>query len=325
MKLFRYLKKGFYSLNEYWKSATVLSSKNRERTRLYFFVDILYCTLRYGANDTDYILFDYYKKNHFNRNQYITWLRTFAINSKLDERGLHELINKPTFNSLFKNYLKRDWIDCSNASVETIENFIKKHRKVIAKPANSALGRGIHTVSFPIEHNEIQKLHYDNFILEELLENVSDIRRLNYNSLNTLRIVTATDSKGNVSVLSAILRMGTGNGITDNLCSGGIACAVDLDTGYLIGPAKNTRGDLFNIHPASQIPFNGFQVPNFKECIDMVLELCHMIPYARYVGWDIAITTRGVCVIEGNMPPSEETTEFSSSGQWQKLNYILSH
>lgn len=44
------------------KSAVVLSSKYRERTRFYFFVDILYCTLRYGANDTDYILFDYYKK-----------------------------------------------------------------------------------------------------------------------------------------------------------------------------------------------------------------------------------------------------------------------
>lgn len=40
MKLFRYLKKGFYSLNEYWKSAAVLSSKYRERTRLYFFMDM---------------------------------------------------------------------------------------------------------------------------------------------------------------------------------------------------------------------------------------------------------------------------------------------
>lgn len=243
-EIIQVFKERFLFLNEYWKSAAVLSFKYRERTRLYFFVDILYCTLRYGANDTDYILFDYYKKTHFNRNQYITWLRTFAINSKFDERGVHELINKP---------------------------------------------------------------------------------RLNYNSLNTVRIVTATDSKGDVSVLSAILRMGTGYGITDNLCSGGIACAIDLDTGYLIGPAKNTRGDLFNIHPVSQIPFNGFQVPNFKECMDMVFKLCHMIPYARYVGWDIAITTRGVCVIEGNMPPSEETTEFSSSGQWQKLNYILTH
>lgn len=99
MKFSRSLKKGFYSLNEYWKSAAVLSFKYRERTRLYFFVDILYCTLRYGANDTDCILLDYYKKTHFNRNQYITWLRTFAINSKLDERGVHELINRPTIKS----------------------------------------------------------------------------------------------------------------------------------------------------------------------------------------------------------------------------------
>ena len=324
MRFTRYIKKGIITLKEYWESSKLLSLKYKERSRFYFFLDILGCTLKYGANDADYMMFDYYDKTQLGRNLYITWLRTFKIQKKIDPRGMSELLNKPTFNNKFNEYLKRAWQDCSESSTDQIKEFIITYKKVIAKPANSALGRGIRILSDSLKNEDIDVLHKEKYILEEFLENAPETRRLNPSSLNTIRIVTASTSSGEISVLSSILRIGLGDGITDNLCTGGIACAIDSKTGKLSGSAKNVKGDCFKAHPITGIVFDGYIIPYYQQALDIVLELCHKIPYARYVGWDIAITTRGVCLIEGNMPPSEETTEFSSNGQWNKLLHIIS-
>lgn len=97
MRLAKYIKKSIITINEYWKSSKLLSLKYKERSRFYFFLDILGCTLKYGANDADYMMFDYYGKTQLDRNLFITWLRTFKIQNKLDPRGMAELLNKPTY------------------------------------------------------------------------------------------------------------------------------------------------------------------------------------------------------------------------------------
>ena len=199
-----------------------------------------------------------------------------------------------------------------------------KKQKVIAKPISSALGRGIHTLEYKNLPSDLSYLKLKGgYILEELLENIPEIELINPTSLNTLRFVTASDRGGRYKILSCILRMGVGDSITDNLCTGGIACVVDLSTGRLVNDAKNVIGDTYDKHPTSEIKFDGYQIPYFEKCLDLVDTLCKRMPDARYVGWDIAITTNGVCVIEGNIPPSEETTEFSLKGQWYDLLNIL--
>ncbi len=155
------------------------------------------------------------------------------------------------------------------------------------------------------------------------IQNAPEIGFINPTSLNTLRFVTATDKFGCYKILSCILRMGVGNSITDNLCTGGIACAVDLSSGKLINNAKDVIGNMYVEHPTSRVKFDGYQIPYFDECLNLIDVLCKRMPNARYVGWDIAISTNGVCVIEGNTPPSEETTEFSLKGQWYDLLKIL--
>ncbi len=288
------------------------------------FLDILYCTFRYGANDLNYQMYEYYGKSREYRDSFITWLRTYKIQSRLDPNASSDLLSKVTFNEKYADCLKREWLDCSTSEYNAIKEFIKKHKNVIAKPIHSALGRGIEVLSYDNLPENITYLKADKgYILEEVLHNIPEISLINPASLNTIRVVTATDKDGRFTILSAILRMGVGNSIIDNLCTGGIACAIDVKTGCLVGSAKNVHGMKYETHPTSGIKFDGYQLPGFRDCLSLVKTLCNRMPNAQYVGWDIAITTKGVCVIEGNMPPSEETTEFSLNGHWHNLLNIL--
>ena len=41
-------------------------------------------------------------------------------------------------------------------------------------------------------------------------------------------------------------------------------------------------------------------IPFWKEVVEMIYICCKDVPGARYVGWDVAITKDGPCLIEGN-------------------------
>lgn len=326
--IYRNIKRGFIAIHDYWNSSKSISNQlnldNVANTRIYIFFDILYCTFKYGANDLNYQMYEYYGKSHEYRNSFITWLRTYYIQNRLDTYASSELLSKTRFNKKYSDCLKRAWVDCSAVNETEIKHFIRKHHKVIAKPINSALGRGIHLISYDNLPSDLTYLKSNKgYILEEILNNVPALSVINPSSLNTVRIVTATDKNRQPTILSAILRMGVGNTIIDNLCTGGIACAIDIETGCLTGFAKDVHGNKYLEHPTTGVKFENYQLPNFEDCLSLVAILCKRMPNARYVGWDIAITTNGVCVIEGNMPPSEETTEFSLKGQWLKLLKIL--
>ena len=57
----------------------------------------------------------------------------------------------------------------------------------------------------------------------------------------------------------------------------------------------------------------GFKVPKYKEAVKLALKASKVVKEIRYVGWDVAITNDGPCIIEGN--------EFPSYGLIQ--NYLL--
>ena len=44
----------------------------------------------------------------------------------------------------------------------------------------------------------------------------------------------------------------------------------------------------------------GFQVPQWDDVVQLVTEAAGVTPQLRYDSWDIAVTDRGVLLIEGN-------------------------
>lgn len=64
----------------------------------------------------------------------------------------------------------------------------------------------------------------------------------------------------------------------------------------------------------------GYKIPLWSEVLDTINRACHNIPECRFIGWDVAITSDGVQLIEGNHNPGNVSIEyFGEIGWYDKL------
>lgn len=116
----------------------------------------------------------------------------------------------------------------------------------------------------------------------------------------TLRLTTAADEQGHVTLRGAYLRFGQGEG--DYLRSADeVNAVVDLRTGEL-GPVGYLPSYLkTDRHPQSDLPFAGHSVPNFQGCREAALRCHARMPYVRCIGWDMTVDHEGgVQILEWN-------------------------
>ena len=92
--------------------------------------------------------------------------------------------------------------------------------------------------------------------------------------------------------------------IVDNLAQGGLAAPLDPVNGTICGCALQKHDRLgviyFNQHPTTGQVFSGFQVPMWKEAVELAIQAHHTFPSIHFVGWDIAILPKGPVLVEGN-------------------------
>ncbi len=127
-------------------------------------------------------------------------------------------------------------------------------------------------------------------------------------ALNTVRLLMLRDDNGDAVAVAAIHRFGTAQSVpVDNFSAGGIVSKIDLETGLLseaisIGPQN--RVERHSVHPGTKAPIAGVTVPHWQDVLALTERLGRAFPYLCYVGWDIALTSAGPTVIEGNAHPS---------------------
>lgn len=142
-----------------------------------------------------------------------------------------------------------------------------------------------------------------NFIAQEAVEQHESLRRLNPDSLNTLRIISFL-FENEVHILSAILRIGGAGSRVDNIGAGGFACAVAAD-GRLSRWAVNRRSERCEATTGG-IRFDSVVVPNYAGALALVKELHTKMAHFKIIGWDIAIDPRERPVlIEFNTAPGQ--------------------
>lgn len=323
-RLVHIISKSCLLILECWHNSEYLVKQNIIKVRFCGFVDLLFCMGRYGADFSNYLCFHFYQLGPKERNRFITFWRNERLWRWFCGSTQKLFLNKVEFNMVFNNYIIRDWIDTKDKCEDEIKGFIKTNHSVIVKPIESAMGNGI----YKIEDNEdalitelMAKIKQgERYIIEETLENVPQIKSLNPPSLNTVRMVTVIDKDGNYHLVGARMRMGATNACTDNVCSGGIVCAIDEKTGVICTSAKNHMGKEFFIHPNSGMNLVGYRIPKWEECVELTKKLAYVVPTARYVGWDLAITTKGIDVLEGNIPPDEGVTQMNHGvGLWHQF------
>lgn len=148
---------------------------------------------------------------------------------------------------------------------------------------------------------QLQQKMNGQYLWQEKVKQHEDVSRLHAASVNTMRILTF-NNKGKIELFSAALRIGTNNRSVDNWGAGGIAVPIDLETGQLgeEGVYKPGFGSRIKQHPDTGVTLLGYQLPFFRESLELVSR-CHRYLYGIHsIGWDVAITPEGPVLIEAN-------------------------
>jgi hypothetical protein len=147
-------------------------------------------------------------------------------------------------------------------------------------------------------------LHYrhQGFLIEERIVGHPNLARFNPSSVNTCRVVTFLKYNGEVEIALAVLRLGVKGKNTDNWHTGGIAAAIDPQTGIIGEGAIRPEfgGSRHALHPDSGLAFRGEKIPDWDKIVALTLKAARMTPFIRTVGWDVAATPTGPVIIEAN-------------------------
>lgn len=138
--------------------------------------------------------------------------------------------------------------------------------------------------------DELLRLYSKNFVIQKLIKQHNQMSLLNPGSVNTLRINSLLINHG-VEILTAVVRIGAIDSKVDNTTQGGIWCPIK-DGGLLGKKGYNKQMD-YVLETESKIVLKDFRIPNFDRIIDEVKKLHMLVPYFKYISWDLAINSSG--------------------------------
>jgi len=275
------------------------------KSKLSIFLDMAWCTLRYGSGYYDYEIFAFYNLTPAQRKTYVTRFISKKLNMFLnDVNYCHYFDNKDEFYEKFGDFTGRRFLDLSKASQEDVAAFVEGKDQIFCKLRSKTCGIGCERLNIA-DFESIEKLYAylkekEFYTIEDVIKNHPDIAKLYDNAVNSMRIITLLDDDKNVNILYIVQKIGLNGSVIDNNC---MFSPVDQETGKIKYPAHSgdtTLGIVYTEHPNSHITIQGYQLPWVKEAVAMVKEAALRVPQVRYVGWDVASTPEGPIIIEGN-------------------------
>ena len=119
-------------------------------------------------------------------------------------------------------------------------------------------------------------------------------------SVNGIRATAVKDKNGKIHIYHPWIKAGVGGTFVASAALDGFDAEVDSETGVVITHGYQENGTEYRVHPDSGITIKGFQIPKWDELKKLVEDIMNELPAYRYVGWDLVLTPRGWCVMEGN-------------------------
>lgn len=273
--------------------------------RLYTYLDIIWCMVRYGFSPNEYFKWTLYNFSGLKRKTFVN----HRIEKKLFKENSKEIEmifgDKARFMQEYKDFTKRDFVNLYKEDYESFERLVKKHGEVFIKALWACGGFGARTYAYKSDDDLKQyyaEISDDNkeygLIAEELVKQHPQMYLVGDKSVNTIRVATYT-YKDEVCILGCTLRMG-GNKCTDNFSDGGTCAAVDIETGIVISDCYRDMDNHWIHHPYTNTVVPGFAIPHWDKVIDICKKAALYKPGAVYIGWDVVILEDDVALIEGN-------------------------
>lgn len=319
------------------ESITIIKNDPDRKSFFYIWIDLIKLFFKYKNKRKIWFYFPQlmYKKNSGKLSDYIHPQFFSEIHKKVHRKGKGEdpiLQNKIAFHEYMKlhelpvpNYIGKLQdgnliISCSktriNSTVDLEKPFkelLSKYPSFFVKQVDSERGLGV----FKIERIEdVKRIDVTrNYVLEETLIQHPLLSAFNPNCINGLRVVTFRD-ENKVHFATCFLRLGVGSSYVDNSSAGGVFIEYNLEINELaeIGYSKFQFGGRYLYeHPESNVKFKNKKLI-FNHEIKMILNKAALIFDREIIGWDIAFTPDGPCIMEGNDNPSLNSMQIVSKG-----------
>ncbi len=278
------------------------------KNTLLILIDMAQCILNDHIGYMEYNLFHFVNKSREDRKTYVTFDYSQHLFKSLNDSEYIGLFNdKLKFNQIFKELLGREFLDIGNSEFEDFEKFCKGKEVFFCKPADSCSGKGIYKNIYIDKDADLKEVYdylkENRLFVEDSILQHPEMSKLHEQSINTVRITTVLDKNDEAHVMYALQRIGIGDMSVDNVGSGGIYTVLSKD-GKIVNPCWSDKTiSTYTKHPTTGMDLIGFQVPYFKEALELCRRAAKVEKHVRYVGWDIAITEKGPVIVEGNPLP----------------------
>jgi Sugar-transfer associated ATP-grasp len=139
------------------------------------------------------------------------------------------------------------------------------------------------------------------YLIEERVRPHPALAELVGPTLCCVRVVTFIDLNGRPQILGAVFKIQPEPMGVDHLSYGAVGSWVDLRSGKLSQARSRHNFGYSSVIPGTDRSFVGFQLPHWPELTAVALKAAAVFPWARSIGWDIAISDGGPVLIEGNV------------------------
>lgn len=263
-------------------------------------LDMIYCRVRFHCFADEYFNYDFMKRKDRERKyfllRYHQYYKLWLVKNVTGAYG-----KKSNQYDKLADLIARKYVSVDGVGLDGLKEFVDARDKVIFKPNHGSHGIGVFAYNKSEDrleevYNEIKDKDY---LCEEFIVQHPEMEKMAPGSVNTIRVITLNDH-GKVSVIDTAMRMGAGDKVCDNICNGGYGATVDPKTGIVVTIGSDIERNTCIHHPSSGQKIIGFNVPHWDKVIALAHEAALRIPEIPSVGWDVAITPDGVCLIELN-------------------------
>lgn len=295
----------YRSVYDYWAYGNTimgeflynLPAKSHEEKYSYIFMRILqlYCTHLNDKATAKRLLSDKYGSYKFLREYYFRDMILIHDEGNYDEFcsfiGKHPVFVVKPLNFGGALYIYKDSVD-NYANLRELFDKLLRERVRMANDTS--------------RNNQLQISGEVDVILEEVIDQAPEMAAFHPASVNCLRLNSFKDGN-DVKLFYPTLKMGSGDGIADNTVAGGFFAGVNASTGVvetnLYGEGRYVNEPI-ECHPDTGVKVRGFQIPHWDEAVSLAAKLLKKFDGINYVGWDLALTPRGWCVVEVNNHPA---------------------
>lgn len=286
--------------------------KETGKSRFYIKYDIIKNFIRNGSGYTDYFRGDYINLSKEEKETFVTAKKFYNLLEYLNNDKYKVLLNdKLVFNRYFKEYLKRDYINLNECSIDEFLDFLKDKDIVFAK---IPVGEGGHGISKIILKNckDKKKLYNElikngQVLVEEAIVQCDELNEINPNVVNSFRIITLYKD-GKVYIVNNAIRINQDN--TEVIgCTNDLYCSLNAN-GKIDSNVVDDYGNIYLEHPLTKKKFSEVKIKGVDEAFRMCQDAALRIPQIRYIGWDVAFTNDGPLIVEGNEYPGYGLVQF---------------